>query len=161
MEAIWTLIDIEAPPEAVWRVLTDFDRYADWNPVLPKAKGKAALGTRLRLWLALTETRRATIRPLVTHVEPGRELRWLFYLGLPGLFRGERTFALRPAPGGTTTLIHRETFGGLLAPLFRPSLCRRRDFHTMNAALKQAAETLQHTWHRTLALFVWVSGFPF
>ncbi len=27
-----TEIDIEAPPETVWRILTDLERYGEWNP---------------------------------------------------------------------------------------------------------------------------------
>jgi len=37
--SISTEIDIAAPPNKVWAVLTDYDRYAEWNPFLVKIYG--------------------------------------------------------------------------------------------------------------------------
>lgn len=37
--SISTEIDIAAPPNAVWAVLTDFDRYNEWNPFIVKLSG--------------------------------------------------------------------------------------------------------------------------
>jgi len=37
--SVSTEIDIAAPPSAVWKVLTDYDRYPDWNPFLIKLCG--------------------------------------------------------------------------------------------------------------------------
>ncbi|KAL9135287.1 MAG: hypothetical protein Q9175_003523 [Cornicularia normoerica] len=37
--SISTGIDIAAPPIAVWAVLTDYDRYPEWNPFLVKMSG--------------------------------------------------------------------------------------------------------------------------
>jgi uncharacterized protein YndB with AHSA1/START domain len=35
-----TEIDIAAPAERVWRILTDFDAYPDWNPFIRKIQGR-------------------------------------------------------------------------------------------------------------------------
>ena len=32
-------IDIAAPPKAVWAVLTDYDRYPEWNPFITNMSG--------------------------------------------------------------------------------------------------------------------------
>ena len=32
MRQISTEIEINAPVETVWSILTDFDKYPDWNP---------------------------------------------------------------------------------------------------------------------------------
>ena len=35
-----TEIDIDATPEVVWQVLTDLDRWADWNPFITSSVGQ-------------------------------------------------------------------------------------------------------------------------
>ena len=39
---------IDAPPPAVWAVLTDLARYPEWNPLFPAATGELAVGQRSR-----------------------------------------------------------------------------------------------------------------
>ncbi len=40
MKVIHTEIEINAPAEAVWRVLTDFAAYPEWNPFVPPSGGR-------------------------------------------------------------------------------------------------------------------------
>ena len=44
---IETSIAIAAPPGRVWSILTDFDRFADWNPFIPAISGPLQPGARL------------------------------------------------------------------------------------------------------------------
>ena len=37
--SVFTEIDVAAGPNAVWAVLTDYDRYPEWNPFLVKISG--------------------------------------------------------------------------------------------------------------------------
>ena len=39
MPSISTEIDIAAPPNEVWAVLTDYERYPEWNPFMVKLSG--------------------------------------------------------------------------------------------------------------------------
>ena len=39
-----TQIDIDAPVERVWSVLTDFAAYPEWNPFILSAEGSLAVG---------------------------------------------------------------------------------------------------------------------
>ena len=41
MPIVRTRALIPAPPQAVWAVLADFDRYEDWNPLNIRARGPA------------------------------------------------------------------------------------------------------------------------
>jgi hypothetical protein len=83
-----------------------------------------------------------TFRPVVLKVEPERELRWLGHLLIPGLFDGEHVFTVEPIGADRVRFTQRETFRGLLIPLFRKSLDvgTRGGFQLMNAALKSRAE---------------------
>ncbi len=80
-------------------------------------------------------------KPKVLAAEPGRELRWLGRLGLPGIFDGEHSFRLEPLPGGGTRLVQAERFRGLLVGLFGGTLEKTKaGFEQMNRALKQRTE---------------------
>ena len=76
MKTIEHAIDIQAPPATVWQALTDTDRYADWNPFMPRLSGRLAAGERLTLTVR-PGTRTMTFRPTVLAVERGSLIRWL------------------------------------------------------------------------------------
>jgi hypothetical protein len=140
-------VEIEATPDRIWSVLTDFAAYHDWNPFIVQATGQPVPGTRLELQMRLSGRRPTTIRPEVLEADPARRLRWLGRLLLPGLFDGEHTFTIQPAGPGRTRLTQHEEFRGLLAPLVlrliaKPTLA---SFHQMNQALKARAEQPAHT----------------
>jgi hypothetical protein len=146
MKSIRTAIHIEAPPETVWPILTDFARYADWNPFIPQAEGAIRKGATIEVRIEPPGGRGMTFRPTLQCVEPHRELRWLGHLGVPKLFDGEHIFELHPSEGGTR-FVQREIFSGLLVPLLWGTLedPTRRGFDAMNRALKERAEASART----------------
>lgn len=143
MKTIRTEIDIDASPHTVWTLLTDFGRYSDWNPFIPRAAGPIQEGATIEVQLEPPGGRGMTFRPTLQRVEPPRELRWLGHLFIPNLFDGEHIFELHPNGAGGTRFVQREKFGGWLVPLLWPLLedSTRRGFEAMNAALKREAET--------------------
>jgi hypothetical protein len=135
-------IEIQATPDQVWEVLTDFTGYRDWNPFIVEASGTPRPGQRLELHMRLPGRRPMTFRPEVLDADPGRKLRWLGRLLLPGLFDGEHSFSLEPIGPERVRLTQHEEFRGLLAPLLlvrigEPTLA---GFHQMNQALKVRVE---------------------
>src|SRR5713226_9495625 len=134
-----TEIEIDAPVERVWEVLTDFERFPEWNPFIRRIHGKMQVGSRLDVLIGATGTRPMRFRPTVKAVIPNRELRWLGRLGLPRLFDGEHIFQIEPLGSMRTRFIQRERFRGLLVPLLARSLNRdvRRGFAEMNRALRE------------------------
>ena len=42
MQTLHASADIDAPAEQVWRVVTDFARYPEWNPFIIRAAGSSA-----------------------------------------------------------------------------------------------------------------------
>jgi hypothetical protein len=96
-----TEIEVHGSAERVWEVLTDFAAYRDWNPFIVEASGEAVPGHRLELHMRL-DGRRMTFRSEVLDADPGRRLRWLGRLLVPGLFDGAHSFTIRPTgPGGS------------------------------------------------------------
>jgi hypothetical protein len=135
-------IDIDARPERVWEVLTDFGAYPEWNPFIVRADGTPAEGRRLTVRMQPVGARGVTLTPTVLEVADGHRLRWLGRFGMPGIFDAEHVFTIDARPGGGTRLRQTEQFRGLLVPFLARSLDRHTlpAFGAMNEALKQRAE---------------------
>jgi hypothetical protein len=143
MPEIHTTVDVDAPPERVWEVLTDFERYSEWNP-FARVLGRPNVGAHLSVELTPPNGRSMRFRPEVTVVESGREFRWLGHLFVPGLFDGEHRYVLEPLDGGSRTrLIHAERFSGVLAGVLLRFVGDDTEagFERMNEALKRRAES--------------------
>src|SRR5918994_3392641 len=127
-------IDIDAPPAAVWAVLTDTRSYSEWNPFMPHLAGELREGARLEVRIEPPGGRAMTFKPAVRAVEPNRELRWLGHLLVPGIFDGEHSFTIEPLEENRVRFLQREAFKGLLVPLFARSLetNTQRGFEEMN-----------------------------
>ncbi len=136
-------IEIQATPEQVWKVLTDLDQYADWNPLLYRARGKVKAGTKVEL-SAKTASNDMNFSCSVTRVEQGREFAWKFHVILPFLFRGEHIFRIEPIGEHSVRFIDREVFQGLLLPLQSKDLeTHAKDgMVAMGEALKARVEKL-------------------
>jgi hypothetical protein len=143
MKELHSEIEIAAPAERVWRVLTDFPSYPQWNPFIRRIRGEPKTGERLEVRLEPPGGRGMTFRPKLLNVEANRELRWLGHLFVPGLFDGEHWLTIEPLGESRVRFVQREEFRGLLVPLLARSLDdnTRRGFEEMNHALKERAET--------------------
>jgi hypothetical protein len=139
MKTMSATIQIDAPPEAVWAVLTDLGRYPEWNPLFREASGQLAAGSRITLRsVHPANGRLMTVRPKITVADPGAELKWVS--SLPGIISGEHRFTLTPAGGGTR-LEQSEAFHGLLAAFPLKTFTRAEaSFQGLNEALKKRAE---------------------
>lgn len=139
--ALQTDIEITAPPETVWDVLTNLDEYRDWNPFIISATGNVEVGERLINRMQQPGSRAMTIKPTVTEVETGRTFEWLGVLGIPGVFDGRHRFELEETVTGTR-LVQSEQFRGILVRFMRKMIdtSTRQAFEQMNSALKERAE---------------------
>src|SRR5437867_10173174 len=133
-----TEIEIDAPPERVWAVLIDFEKFPDWNPFIRRIHGNALVGSRLDALLGASGTRPMRFRPTVKAVVPHRELRCLGRLGLPWLFDGEHILQIEPLGSTGVRFTQRDRFGGLLGPLLARSLNgdARRGFAEVNRPVR-------------------------
>jgi hypothetical protein len=135
-------IDIDATPERVWQVLSEFSAYPQWNPFIVRAEGRAQPASRLEMRMQPVGARGVTLRLTVVEATPGHRLRWRGRLGLPGIFDAEHCFTITPLQEGGVRLTQDENFTGVLVPLMARSLDRHTlpAFEAMNAALKHRAE---------------------
>jgi hypothetical protein len=141
MKELRTDIEIDATPERVWEVLTDFAAYPEWNPFIRKIEGEAAPGSTLEVRMESPGGRAMTFKPTVLEVAPRRELRWLGRVLAPRVFDGEHSFRIEPIDDSRVRFVQAERFSGVLVPLFSKTLEKTRGgFTAMNEALKRRAE---------------------
>ena len=142
MKVLHPEIEIDAPAERVWHLLTDFASYPQWNPFIRNISGQPTKGERLEVRLEPPGGRGMTFKPEVLNAEPNRELRWLGHLLMPGLFDGEHSFIIQPLEEDRVRFVQREAFKGVLVPIFARSLeaNTQRGFEEMNRALKERTE---------------------
>ena len=98
-QQIETAIEINAPAERVWRILTDFEAMPSWNPFIRSIKGELQTGRRLSVHISPPGQAGMRFRPTLLTVRPERELRWLGRLLVPGVFDGEHYLLLEPRRG--------------------------------------------------------------
>jgi len=138
-EMVSATIEIAAPPEHVWAVLSDLASYAQWHPVFTEASGQLTEGNRISLTSTRPETGRTmTAKVKVLTAEPATELRWTS--SVLGFMISERSFTLSPASGGTR-LVQTGTYRGLFSRFPPKTVKRIQDgFEAINQAIKQQAE---------------------
>lgn len=132
-------IEVAAPPEVVWEVLTEFDRWPEWNPDVKSMsyEGPLAPGSVFR-WKAGP----GTIVSTLESVDPPRGVSWR---GRTMSVRALHEWSLEPREGGTRVETE-ESFSGLLARLMRGSLQK-----TLDRTLEQGLEHLKREAERRAA----------
>ena len=142
MREIRTEIEIDASPNKVWQILTDFDKYNQWNPFINEIIGSAKAGSKIEIHIETPSGRNRKYEPTVTKVEKERELRWLGKSSIPGFMNGEHVFMINEVQSGRILFVQREVFNGFLSSLFGKSLDTdiKEGLDEMNKALKERAE---------------------
>jgi hypothetical protein len=129
-------MEIAAPPEVVWDVLTRFKDWPEWNPDVKSMsfEGPVAPNSEFR-WKAGP----GTIVSTLERVEEPRYIRWR---GRTLSISAVHEWWLEPIDGGTR-LETEESFSGLLARLFRGQLQKTLDksLHEGLEHLKRYAES--------------------
>lgn len=94
-----TTVDVAAPPEVVWEVLTEPARWASWNELIASAwiEGSVAEGSLIE-WTTAPEAGGFTIRSEIILAEQNRVLEWR---GIGGDMVALHSWRLEPIAGGT------------------------------------------------------------
>jgi hypothetical protein len=139
---IYSEIIINASPDKVWNIFTDFEKYPLWNPFIKSLKGTVIKEKNIEVILQAPEKKPMTFKPKVLVFDTLKEFRWIGKLGISRLFDGEHIFELKNNGNGTTTFIQYERFRGLLVPFLNKMLDNntKEGFMQMNEALKMRCE---------------------
>ena len=110
-------IHINAKPEVVWKLLTDAAGFPRWNSTVSAIEGQIREGERLKL---RAPGSKRVFTPRVSGVVPNRCMTWSD--GVPGLFRGVRTFTLATPDETSTDFAMSERFSGAMFALTKGML---------------------------------------
>jgi len=142
MREIRTEIEIDALPTKVWSILTDFDNWKNWNPIVNQVSGVASLGSELSVTMRGDDGKDGQkYMPIVTEFEEPKFFRWRGKMLAEFLFTNDKVFELEEISSGTR-LIHKELFSGMLVPMFWSKFDKGVPpmLNSMNDALKILAE---------------------
>ena len=137
-------LDVAAPAGTVWSVVTDLDRYPEWNPFVVACRSTLAVGSpiamRVRVLPFVAQPQRETI---FEHV-PGRLLRYGIAPLPLGALASSRSHEVEAIADERARYVSRFELRGWLAPLVEGLLGRRlaAGFAAMSTALVTRAETL-------------------
>jgi hypothetical protein len=142
MREIRTEIQITAPPEKVWSLLTDFNNWKNWNPTINEISGDASVGSKLIITMRCEDGSKGhKYSPVITTFKKPNFMRWEAKMISNFLFSSDKIFELKETSSGTL-LIHKEIFDGIIVTLFwgkmSPGILPM--LKVMNEALKKKAE---------------------
>ncbi len=141
MKSLHAAVEIDAPAERVWQIVSDFRSYPEWNPFIVRATGTPRVGERLDVTIVAPGLKPASFRPRVLSLEPGRLIRWKGELKVPGLFDGRHALIVDPLDGGRSRFTTHEDVTGILLPFAgKVMAASQQGFELMARAVKQRAE---------------------
>lgn len=155
-QKIFSQIEIQASPERVWSVLTDFEAYPQWSQFITSIATESVatesmhtpipeVGNHLSITVVPPNEEGMDFTPELLVVEKNKELRWRGNIaGLDFLFSGEHYFKLIHIEDHQTLLVHGEVFDGWLVPLLWESISKNTPagFEAFNVAIKRRAESI-------------------
>jgi choline-sulfatase len=138
------LVDIDAPADDVWDVVTDFQSYSAWNPLLTNVEGELVVGGELQVSPAFVPT---SVRATVTLADKPNRFEWEDHVPLNAI-TPVFSVQLIPLAQNRTRVIIAESFTGPLLPILGRRLDRQMPplYEAMGKALseqvKQRASTI-------------------
>jgi uncharacterized protein YndB with AHSA1/START domain len=138
-------LDIDAPTDVVWAVLTDFSRYGEWNPFVPEARCELRPGGALDMQVRLRNKPGAKTqfqREWVNSVTPGKTFSYSMKPVPLGALRSERVQTVEAQGQGRTRYTSHFEIAGWLQPLVTGLMGDglRAGFEDMALGLKRQAE---------------------
>jgi hypothetical protein len=138
-KTIQTAVTVEASRETVWSILTDFEGYARWNPLMTAAEGDARLGAHIDVDIHPPGSDVQELSPEITILRPNRKLAWMSREVLPGISDREYEVILDPLGDERVRVVMHKRFEGILIP-FTSTAEEQVGLDLMAEALKRRAE---------------------
>jgi uncharacterized membrane protein len=133
-------VEIDAPPDTVWAVMSDAERWHEWTPSVRSVRRLDSGPLRVGSRALIRQPRFPPAVWKVTALDPGRSFTWKS--GAPGMWVHAQ-HAVVPLSGGTRatlTLRYEGPLGRLLGRMTRAITNRYLDFEA--AGLKRRSEEI-------------------
>lgn len=101
-------LQVDAPPEYVWRALIDFASYGEWNPFIVKIDGEARIGSKIKLHLKLDPKLEAVkfSDEMIVSLKENQHLCYDSHFLSSSLFNSTRWQAIKPTNNGLSSIYH-------------------------------------------------------
>lgn len=135
-------IQIDSEPEIVWKILTDFTKYSQWNPIIIKIIGDLSVGNKIEIHLKTVGGKNRIYHPKITKIIPNHELRWRGQFFFSKIFAGERIFLIEELSDNKVNFVNKEIFSGIGVKLASQKMEDDilASFKKMNEALRKTVE---------------------
>jgi len=144
MQTVKTEIDIVAPPETGWAILTDIDKWQEWSPTINASEGEASVGSSVTITMMSKEAGKdgPKYSPTIIQMDEPKYFHWRAHMMAGFIFTNDKIIELEKTETGTK-LTHTETFKGIMAAMMKGQMEKGVPpmLNTMNDALKQLAES--------------------
>ncbi len=135
-------LGVPAPPEVIWRVISDLEGWSGWNPLYVKAEGALRIGSQLSLTERI-EGEHRVIAPTVVDWVPDTQILWkLSEMG--GLVRRLRYLEIEKLTDEGSIFSNGEDWSGRFARFAGRGRIRllRRAYEAMGHAVRERAIAL-------------------
>jgi hypothetical protein len=139
-------LEIEASSDTVWQVITNFSRYAQWNPFIVGCNCELQVGNTIEMkvsmiegWKPLTQTE------YISEVNPGKRFSYVSPKRPTFLLRSCRSHTLTALNSGNTLYQSHFELQGWLKPLIKLFVGKslQRGFDGMSEAIGRRSEQLE------------------
>ncbi|GAB2540391.1 SRPBCC family protein [Nocardia heshunensis] len=138
-------VEIDAPAELVWQVLTDVDKYGEWNPFCLECETTLEPGSPIDMKVRLVGPKPKQQREFIRTHTPGVEFSYAMKPAPLGLLSSERSHTVTALDDGRTRYLSHFQLNGPLAPVVSGLLgsALTTGFEGMTNAVKTRAEALK------------------
>jgi hypothetical protein len=139
MKEYHTKIEINASKEKVWRALTDFESYSQWNPLVSSITGNLSEGGTIKTTIVPLQN---TFEAVLLSFKENKEIVWKGKQGASFLLAGEHYYRIKESNENLATLENGEYFTGILSVFISKRLLKKMEqaFVAHNIALKERIE---------------------
>lgn len=136
-------LEVNAPAETVWEVITDFPRYGEWNPFVVACETTLKPGEPIDMQVKLLG-RPQHQQEIILDCEPGRGFSYRMKPVPPGALSSRRYHRIEALDGNRSRYHSRFELHGWLAPVVQGLLGGRlrTGFSGMSHGIRDRAEAL-------------------